>query len=114
MLGVDGNAGHGADLHTLGLVKMAHALGALGRVDFVNFFAQINRLVRALGLTHIAVDAFVGDHQCHGWGSAKVCFVVMTELSATGISLKDWRAVACPKDYPSQDPTTGIGPVACA
>jgi hypothetical protein len=56
---------------------MAHALGALGRVDFVDFFAQINRLVRALRLAHIAVDAFVGDHQCHGWGSAKVCFEVI-------------------------------------
>jgi hypothetical protein len=74
---------------------MAHALGALGRVNFVNLFAQINGLVWAFGLTHIAVDAFVGDHQCHGWGSAKVCIVVMPELSATVISPKDCRAVAC-------------------
>ena len=94
VLGVDGDASHGADLHTLGLVKMPDALGALGWVDLVNFFAQINRLVRALGLTHIAVDAFIGDHQCHGWGSAKVCIVVMPGLSATGISPKDYRAVA--------------------
>jgi hypothetical protein len=71
MLRVDWNTGHGANLHTLGLVKVAHAFGALGRVDFVNLFAQINRLIRALGFAHIAVDAFVGDHQCHAWGSAK-------------------------------------------
>jgi hypothetical protein len=73
---------------------MPDALGALGWIDFVNLFAQINSLIRAFGLTHIAVDALVGDHQCHGWGSAKVCIVVMAELSGTGTSLKICRAVA--------------------
>jgi hypothetical protein len=56
---------------------MAHALGAFRGVDFVNFFAHVNGLIGALGLAHIAVDAFVSDHQCHGLHSAKVCMVVM-------------------------------------
>jgi hypothetical protein len=94
VLWVNGDARHRADLDTLRLVKMPDTLGAFGRVNFVNFLAQIDRLIRALGFTHIAVDAFVGDHQCHGWGSAKVCIVVMPGLSATGISPKDYRAVA--------------------
>ena len=37
-LRVDGNARHRADLHALGLVKMAHALGAFVGVDFVNLW----------------------------------------------------------------------------
>ena len=61
MLWVNGDAGHGAHLHALRLVKMAYAFGAFVRVNLVDFFAQINRLVGALGLAHIAVDAFVGD-----------------------------------------------------
>jgi hypothetical protein len=105
VLRVDGNAGHGADLHALRFVKMTDALGAFGRVDFVNFFAQINRFVGALRFTHIAVDAFVGDHQCHGWGSAKFCKGVMAELSATGLNLNNGKAVGSP-GRGSQDPTS--------
>jgi hypothetical protein len=95
MLGVKGNTSYGADLYTLRLVKMSHAFGAFRRVDFVNFFTQINRLVRALRLTHIAVDAFIGDHQGHAWGSAKVCIVNMAELSITDSSPNQSRAVVC-------------------
>jgi hypothetical protein len=95
MLRVNGNTGHRANLYTLGLVKMPDTLGALGRVDFINLFAQINGLVRALRFAHITVDAFIGDHQCHGWGSAKVCIEVMPGLSATVISPNGCRAVAC-------------------
>jgi hypothetical protein len=60
------NAGHRADLHALRLVKMANAFGAFVGVDFVNLFAHINRLVRAFGLTHIAVDAFISNPERHG------------------------------------------------
>jgi hypothetical protein len=74
MLRVNRNAGHGADLHALGLVKVADTLGALARIDFVDLSPQINGLVRALGLTHIAVDAFVGDHQSHG-GACNFMFI---------------------------------------
>ena len=52
-------------LHALGLVKMAHAFGAFVGVDLVDFLSQGDGLVRALGLTHIAVDALVSDSQCH-------------------------------------------------
>jgi hypothetical protein len=59
------NARNRAHLHTLGLIEMAHAFGAFVGVNFVNLWPQEDGFVRALGLTHIAVDAFVGDHQGH-------------------------------------------------
>ena len=65
MRGVDRNAGHRAHLHALRFVKMANALGASGGVDLVNDLAQVNGLVGAFGFAHIAIDAFVGDHQGH-------------------------------------------------
>src|SRR5256885_12137770 len=66
MGGIHGNAGHRADLHALGLIEMAHALRALAVLDLVVLLAHGDRIVRALGLADIAVDAFVGDHQSHG------------------------------------------------
>ena len=65
MLGVDGDARHGADLYALRLIKMPDALRALGGIDFINHLTQVDRLVRALWLAHIAVDALIGDHQRH-------------------------------------------------
>ncbi len=62
---VDGNARHRADLDALRLVEMAHAFGAFARVDLIDLGPQVDGLVRALGLAHIAVDALVGNHQCH-------------------------------------------------
>jgi hypothetical protein len=44
---------------------MAHAFGAFVRVDFVDLGAHVDRIVRALGLAHVAVDSFVGDQQRH-------------------------------------------------
>jgi len=49
---------------------MTHAFGAFIRVDLIDFLAQINGLVRALRLAHIAVDALVGDDQSHDLASA--------------------------------------------
>src|SRR5690606_27285215 len=66
LLGVDQDAVHGAHLDALRLVIVAHALGAEIRVDLVDLVALGNRTVGALGLAHIAVDAFIGDHQSHG------------------------------------------------
>ena len=71
-LWVDRNAGHGADLHALGLVKMTHALGAFVRVDLVDFGPQKDGIVRALGLTDITIDALVSDDQGHGLPSTSV------------------------------------------
>jgi len=72
MLRVDGNARHWTHLNTLRFVKMSDTLGAFGRVDFIDLLAQINSLVGAFGLTHIAIDAFIGDHQGHASGSLQV------------------------------------------
>src|SRR4051812_27285087 len=44
---------------------MPDALGALQRIDLVDLLAGRDRLVRALRLAHVAVDAFVGDDQSH-------------------------------------------------
>ena len=55
----------GHDHHALGLVVMADALGAPRRVDDVDLLAHRDRLVRALGLADVAVDALVGDQQRH-------------------------------------------------
>ena len=59
------NAGHRAHLHALRLVVVAHALGAAGGLDVVVLRAERDRVVRALGLADVAVDALVGDHQGH-------------------------------------------------
>ena len=66
VLGVQGDAGHWADLHALGLVEMADTFGAAFRVDLINLLAQENRLVGTFGFADIAIDALVGDHQGHG------------------------------------------------
>ena len=65
MLRADRNARYRADLNTLRLIKMADAFGAFIRVNLINVFAHVDGLIRALGLTHVAVDAFVSDQECH-------------------------------------------------
>ena len=60
------NAGHWADLHALGLVKVAYAFGAFVRVNLVNLRAHVDGLVGAFGLADVAVNAFVGNDQGHG------------------------------------------------
>src|SRR5437667_594345 len=66
VLRVQRNAADRTHLHALRLVEVADAFGAAMRVDLVELRPHRDRLIRALGLAHIAVDAFVGDHQCHG------------------------------------------------
>jgi hypothetical protein len=48
-------------LLALRFVEMADAFGALVRVDFVDFRAHVDRVVRALGLAYVAIDAVVGN-----------------------------------------------------
>ena len=43
----------------------ADALRAEARVDHVDLRALLDGLVGAFGFAHIAIDAFVGDHQGH-------------------------------------------------
>lgn len=59
---MNGDATNGADLNALRLVEMPDALGALGRVDLVDRDPHEDGVVRAFGLAHIAVDAFVRNH----------------------------------------------------
>jgi hypothetical protein len=66
MLGVEWDTGHRANLYTLGRVMVAHTFSAFGWVNLVDRRAHEDRRVGALGFTHITVDAFIGDHQCHG------------------------------------------------
>jgi hypothetical protein len=40
---------------------VANALGTEGGVNFINVRAHGNSLIRTLGLTHVTVDAFMGD-----------------------------------------------------
>jgi hypothetical protein len=63
---INRNAVHRTKLHTLRFVKVADAFSAFGRVNFVNLLPHVNRVIRAFGLTDIAVDAFIGDEQGHG------------------------------------------------
>src|SRR5574337_1549601 len=65
VIGIVGNAVHRADLLALGLVEVAHALRALVGVDHVDLVPLGNRPVGALRFAHIAVDAFIGNHQRH-------------------------------------------------
>ena len=65
-LGIDRYAGYRANLHALRLVKVAHAFGAFVGINFIDFRAEKNRLVRAFGLAHIAIDAFVSNQERHG------------------------------------------------
>ena len=64
-LRVDRDTGHRADLYALRFVEVANAFGAFAGVNLVDVFAHVNGLVRAFGLAHVAVDAFVGDEQRH-------------------------------------------------
>ena len=59
------NALDRAHLHALRLIEVAHALGALGGIDLVDLRSERNRLVGALRLADIAVDALVGDQKGH-------------------------------------------------
>ena len=45
---------------------MADALGSLVRVDLGELGAHRSGVVRAFGFADVAVDAIVGNHQCHG------------------------------------------------
>ncbi len=46
-------------------VVMTHALRAAVYIDLINAFAHGNRLIRALGLAHIAIDTAFSDQQSH-------------------------------------------------
>jgi hypothetical protein len=55
------NAINRTDLPALRGIKMAYALRALVGIDLVNLNPHKNRIIRALGLTDVAIDALVGN-----------------------------------------------------
>jgi hypothetical protein len=59
------NAVYRAHFSALRRIEMADAFRAFIGVDFVDFYALIDRIVGALGLAHVAVDALVGNHERH-------------------------------------------------
>jgi hypothetical protein len=61
IVGVQWNAINRTDLPALRGIKMAYALRALVGIDLVNLNPHKNRIIRALGLTDVAIDALVGN-----------------------------------------------------
>ena len=61
VIGMQRNAVNGTDLPALRGIKMTYALRALVGVDLINLNPHKNRIIRALGLTDVAIDAFVGN-----------------------------------------------------
>ena len=64
---------------------MPDAFGAFGVIDDIDLRALRDRAVRAFGLADIAIDAFVGNDECHGWDFP-------AGRPAGGIYLRDWCA----------------------
>ena len=61
IIGMQWNAINGTDLPALRGIKMAYAFRALVGINLVNLNPHKNRIIRALGLTDVAIDAFVGN-----------------------------------------------------
>ena len=59
IIGMQRNAVYGTYLPALWGIKMAYALGALIGINLINFNAHKNRVIRALGLTDVAIDALI-------------------------------------------------------
>jgi hypothetical protein len=64
-LRIIGNARDGTNLLALRGIEMPHTLSALIRIDLVDFRAHEDGFVWALRLADIAVDALIGNHECH-------------------------------------------------
>ena len=61
IIGMQWNAINGTDLPALRGIKMAYALRALVGIDLVNLNPHENRIIGALGLTDVAIDALVSN-----------------------------------------------------
>ncbi len=81
------DAGHGADLYALRLIKMPHAFGTFARVNFINFCTQINSLVGAFGFADIAINAFIGNHQGHAYIIPRMSFFLFKRLATLLLTL---------------------------
>ena len=67
---IDNNALDRTDFDALRNLEVSNTFGAVIWFDFVNFFSLVDGIIWALGLTNIAIDAFVCDDQCH-----KMCLI---------------------------------------
>jgi hypothetical protein len=65
MIGILGDAVHGADLDALGFIIVADTLGAEIRVDNIDLIPLADGAIGTFGFTDIAVDAFIGNNQSH-------------------------------------------------
>lgn len=61
IVGMQWNAINRTNLPALRGIKMAYALRTLVGIDLVNLNPHKNRIIRALGLTDVAIDALVGN-----------------------------------------------------
>lgn len=62
---IEWNAVHRANLLALRFFVVTNTFRTFMRVDFVNLRPHKNRVIRAFGFTHVAVNAIVGNHQGH-------------------------------------------------
>lgn len=62
---IKGNAGNRTYLLALRLIEMPDAFGAFIRVDLINLRPHEDRVIRAFRLTHVAINAVVGNQQRH-------------------------------------------------
>lgn len=65
MIRIIGNAVDRAHRLALRNIKVPHAFGATLWIDFIDHWPFVNGFIRADGLADIAIDALVGDFQCH-------------------------------------------------
>jgi len=77
---IEGNATDWTHLLALGFAMVTDTFGASMRVDLINFRPHENRIVGTLGFAHIAIDAIVGNHQCHGVDTYLFHFRLKSEI----------------------------------
>jgi hypothetical protein len=97
MIQIERDAIDGAHFFALRRIKMADAFGAFCWIDFVDFDAHVDGLVRALGLAHVAVNALIGDFECHD----VLCFSAYFPTEFPTLPLSAAPTVGCTKSFTS-------------
>jgi hypothetical protein len=65
MIRIKGYALHRAHLLALRYIEVTDALGAAGWIDLVDFFTLEDSAIGAGRFAYVAIDAIVGNHECH-------------------------------------------------
>jgi hypothetical protein len=70
-------------------LKMPHTLSTQRRIDLIDLCPHINRLIGTDRLTHVTVDAFCGDFQCHSaaYQPPWACLVANASTTQGGTNL---------------------------